>query len=166
MNREIETELGAISSSVSRISGLYQLWAQKNNANYRVGQLLYILLLKGAATQKEMAEICEIPKQTVNNAVKLLAQERFIEFEQDAADKRQKLIRLTPLGEQYAGDTLEPIFKLNLKVAERLGIDRIHELALGLVDLAAALELEMRLLEIDGTWEARGRDSQHKDMEG
>jgi DNA-binding MarR family transcriptional regulator len=113
-----------------------------------------------------MAEICEIPKQTVNNAVKLLARERFIEFEQDVADKRQKLIRLTPLGEQYAGDTLEPIFKLNLKVAERLGIDRIHELAHGLVDLAAAMELEMRLLEIDGTWEARGRDSQHKNMEG
>jgi DNA-binding MarR family transcriptional regulator len=155
MNPEIENELGSLSASISRINGLYRQWGLKNGALYGVTQVLYVLRFKEAATQKQICECCEIPKQTVNNVVKQLKDEGYIEFETTAEDKRQKLIRLTALGIDFAKRTLEPFFRLNLRVYERLGLDPIRNLASGLYDLGDAIELEMRMLELDSQWDNR-----------
>ncbi|MDR1600375.1 MAG: MarR family transcriptional regulator [Oscillospiraceae bacterium] len=146
-----------MSASISRISGLCQLWAQKNGVLYGVVQVLYILRFKGTVTQKRISECCEIPKQTVNNVIKQLKEDGFIEFETRGGDKRQKLIRLTALGEDYAARTLEPFFRLNQKVYERIGLDPIRRLESDLNDLGDAIELETRILELDGEWENRDR---------
>jgi DNA-binding MarR family transcriptional regulator len=146
MNPEIENELGSLSASVSRINGLYRQWGLKNGALYGVTQVLYVLRFQEAATQKQICECCEIPKQTVNNVVKQLKDQGYIEFETPAGDKRQKLIRLTALGKDFTKRTLEPFFRLNLRVYERLGLDPIRKLVSGLYDLGDAIELEMRSL--------------------
>jgi DNA-binding MarR family transcriptional regulator len=152
MNHKIEFELVSLSASVSRINGLCRQWGLKNGALHGVVQILYILRFKEPVTQKQISEYCELPKQTINNVVKQFKDAEYIEFETSVEDKHQKLIRLTALGADYAERTLEPFFKLNLRVYERLGLSPVRNLASGLSDLGDAIELEMQMLELDFKW--------------
>jgi DNA-binding MarR family transcriptional regulator len=153
MNSKFEGELGAIASSISRISGLYQQLAQKNGVPYGIAQVLYILYFKDAVTQKQICESCEIPKQTVNNAIRFFKKENYITLDADGTDKRQKLIKLTSAGKEYTQKTLEPYFRLNEKVFDRLGFKLIHQLVEGLTALGDAIELEMELHKVTTKWE-------------
>jgi DNA-binding MarR family transcriptional regulator len=157
MNPKFESELGAIASSVSRIQGLYQQWAQKNNMLYGIVQVLYILYLQGPVTQKQISEGCETPKQTVNNVIRLFKKEKYITLDTGDTDKRQKLIKLTPAGKEYMQKILEPYFKLNEKVFDRLGFKLIHQLVEGLTALGDAIELEMELYEVSSKWEKKAQ---------
>jgi DNA-binding MarR family transcriptional regulator len=155
MNSKFERELGPIASSVSRIDGLYQQWAQKNDMLYGVVQVLYILYFKDAVTQKQICESCKIPKQTVNNVIRFFKKENYITLDADSTDKRQKLIRLTPAGKEYTQKTLEPYFRLNENVFDRLEFKLIHQLVEGLTALGDAIELEMELYKVTSKWEKK-----------
>jgi DNA-binding MarR family transcriptional regulator len=155
MNQKFERELGAVASSTSRIQGLYRQWAQKNDMLYGIVQVLYILHLQGVVTQKQISESCETPKQTINNVIRLFKEKNYIALGADGADKRQKLIRLTPAGKKYMQKTLEPYFRLNEKVFGRLGFKLIHQLVEGLTALGDTIELEMELYEVSSKWERK-----------
>ncbi|MDR1618536.1 MAG: hypothetical protein LBS06_05740 [Treponema sp.] len=155
MNQKFESELGAIASSISRIQGLYQQWAQKNNILYGIVQVLYILYLQGAVTQKQISESCETPKQTINNVIRFFKKENYITLDASGTDKRQKFIKLTPAGKKYMQKILEPYFRLNEKVFGRLGFKLIHQLVEGLTALGDAIELEMELYEVSSKWEKK-----------
>ncbi|MDR1467727.1 MAG: MarR family transcriptional regulator [Spirochaetaceae bacterium] len=155
MNSTFERELGTIASSISRIKGLYQQWAQKNDMLYGIVQVLYILYLEGPVTQKQISESCETPKQTVNNVIRLFKKEKYITLDTDGTDKRQKRIKLTPAGKNYMQKTLEPYFRLNEKVFARLGSALSHQLVEGLTALGDAIELEMELYEVSSKWEKK-----------
>jgi DNA-binding MarR family transcriptional regulator len=157
MNSKFESELGAIASSVSRIGGLYQQWAQKNDTLYGIAQVAYILYLQGPVTQKQISESCKIPKQTVNNVIRLFKKEKYITLNADGTDKRQKLITLTPAGKDYMQKMLEPCFRLNEKVFDRLGSALSHQLVEGLTALGDAIELEMELYEVSSKWEKKAQ---------
>lgn len=152
MNIEVEKALGAISTGVSRLEGLYTKLAQKQGISYGVVQVLYILKLNGAVTQKQMSEICEIPKQTVNSVIKQLKADNYITLISSSEDKREKKVRLTESGEDYTLEVLNPYFKLNEKVCERFGIDLIQRLGKELNSLGNTLEMEMELSEVTKKW--------------
>jgi DNA-binding MarR family transcriptional regulator len=155
MNQKFESELGTIASSISRIQGLYQQWAQKNNMLYGVVQVLYILYLRGSVTQKQISESCETPKQTVNNVIRLFKKEKYVILGESGTDKRQKFIKLTPAGKEYMQKILEPYFRLNEKVFDRLGSELSHQLVEGLTALGDTIELEMELYEVSSKWEKK-----------
>ena len=155
MDIEIETGLGSISAGVSRLDGLYSKWAQKHGNPYGVIQVYYILKLNGAVTQKQISEFCEIPKQTVNNVIQQLKANKHITLKANKEDKREKKIRLTPLGETYIQEILTPFFELNETVIKRVGMDLLRDLSKGLNTLGDALELEMELKEVSSKWENR-----------
>ena len=160
MNMEIEKGLGTISAGVSRIDGLYSKLAQKQGVPYGIIQVLYILRLNGAVTQKQISEICEIPKQTVNSVVKQLQADSHITLVSSSEDKREKKIQFTSLGETYCQELLNPFFELNEKVVDRIGIDLIRQLSEGLTTLGDAIELEMELKEVSLKWENKRRENQ------
>jgi len=155
MNLEIETELGYISAGVSRLEGLYVKLAQKQGITYGIVQVLYSLRLNGSVTQKEISGTCEIPKQTVNCAIKQLKADKYITLVTGKEDKRVKKIKLTKSGESYMQTILKPYFEVNIAVGNRVGVDLIKNLSKGLKTLGDALELEMELKEVSSKWEEK-----------
>jgi DNA-binding MarR family transcriptional regulator len=153
MNNEADAAIGAIDAGVSRIKGLYTKFAQKHEIPYGIIQVAYVLSLRNPVTQKQISEICEIPKQTVNGVVRQLKEDKYITITAGKEDKREKKIRLTPLGEVYIQETLKPFFELNKMVVDRIGMDFIHQLSQGLNTLGDTLEMEMELKEVSSKWE-------------
>jgi DNA-binding MarR family transcriptional regulator len=152
MNYNADVAIGAIDAGVSRIKTLYTKFAQKHEIPYGIIQVSYVLRLHNPVTQKQISEICEIPKQTVNGVIKQLKAANYITVTVGTGDKREKEIRLTPLGEVYIQETLLPFFELNKTVASRIGMDLLEQLTQGLAVLGDALEMEMELQEVVTKW--------------
>jgi len=155
MNEETEAGLGAISAGVHKLDGLYSKLAQKQGVSYGVVQIFYILSLHGAFTQKQISEIWQVPKQTVNSVIKKLIADKHITLIVSKEDKRGKKIRLTPLGKAYTKKLLKPFFELNESVGNRIGINLINQLSKGIKTLGDAIEMEMELKEISSKWEKK-----------
>ena len=153
MGYEADAVIGSIDAGVSRIKGLYTKFAQKHEIPYGIIQVSYVLRLHSPVTQKQISEICEIPKQTVNGVIKQLKADKHITVTTGKGDKREKEIRLTPLGEKYIQETLDPFFALNKRVVDRIGLDLLDQLSQGLTILGDALEMEMELQEVSTKWE-------------
>ncbi|MCL2203369.1 MAG: MarR family transcriptional regulator [Defluviitaleaceae bacterium] len=153
MGYEADVAIGAIDAGVSRIKGLYTKFAQKHEIPYGIIQVSYVLKLHNPVTQKQISEICEMPKQSVNGVIKQLKADKRITVTAGKGDKREKEIRLTPLGEKYIQETLDPFFALNKRVADRIGMDLLNRLSQGLATLGDTLEMEMELQEVSAKWE-------------
>lgn len=162
MESDFIKELAAISSAVSRVGGLYQKWAQKHEAHYCTVQIFFAVRSKGSVTQKQICESYEMSKQTVNNVIRQLKKNDYIDLVESEADKREKKIVLTQSGEIYSRQLLEPLFELDKKVVERVGLNLIVRLAEDMNTYGDALELEMELAEITSAWDKRKADKQTK----
>lgn len=162
MNIKIETSLGSIAAGMTRIEGLYEKLAEKQGFSYGVVQLFYILKLNDSVTQKQVSQICNIPKQTVNIVIKQLKTEKHIILIANKKDKREKIIKLTPLGEALSQKLLTPYFELNELVGKKIGIDLLNNLSKGLNTLGDALELEMELKEVSSKWEEKKKNNEAK----
>jgi len=137
MDLEVETGMGSISASVRKLDGLYSKLAHKQGTTYGFVSVYYILKFNRASTQKEISDIWQVPKQTVNNVIKKL---------------------ITPLGEAYTEKLLKPFFELNELVGKRVGINLLNKLSERLNTLGNALELEMELREVSSKWETKAND--------
>lgn len=155
MNLEIETQVGTISAGISRINGVYEKYAHKQGISYGIINIFYMLRFHDAVTQNQIAEICMIPKQTVHSFIKQLKTEGYIVLAANGNDKREKEILLTPRGEKYSQELLEPFFELHEKAAKRLGTDFLQQLSNILTSLGDIFELELELKQISEKWEEK-----------
>ena len=144
------------------MEGLYSKWAQKHGNPYGVIQVLYVLRLNGTVTQKQISEICEIPKQTVNSVIKQLKVDKHITLVANNEDKREKKIKLTLLGETYIQRILTPFFELNEIVIKRVGMKLLRDLSEGLKTLGDTLEMEMEIKEVSSKWENKMKTNMEK----
>lgn len=150
---DIEKQLISISNTMSKMQGLYRKIAIKNGISNVNVQILYILYFNKSVTQKQIHNLCEIPKQTINNIIKELKDKNYITLIADDIDKRQKYIVFTDEGKKYCESILEPFFNINEKVIKRVGKNLTKELAEKMSILCKALELEIEILEITKKWE-------------
>ena len=155
MDYEADFALGAIRAGINRIEGLYSKFAQKHEIPYGVAQVLYVIKLNSPVTQKQISEICEIPKQTVNGVIRQLEADRHITLTVNSENKREKTIALTPLGEAYTREILQPLVEINQMLAKRIGLDSINEISKSLALLCDALEMEIEFKEVSSKWEGK-----------
>jgi len=156
MSLEIDINMGAISAGVNRIDKLYAKLAQIHGVEYGAtssGSVLYVLYLHGAITQKQISEICEIPKQTVNNTITQLKKDEHIILITNNEDKREKRIELTDKGKKYCEKMLEPFLEINQKLGDRIGLPFIAQIVNDLKTVGDALEQEIELKAIELKWE-------------
>jgi DNA-binding MarR family transcriptional regulator len=162
VNYEADAAIGALDAGVSRIRGLYTRFAQKHEIPYGIIQVAYALGMHSPVTQKQISEICEIPKQTVNGVIRQLKADGHITVTAGKEDKREKEIALTSKGEAYIQKTLQPFFELNKMVVGRIGADFINQLSQGLTTLGDTLEMEMELQEVTKKWEGHNAISRRQ----
>lgn len=73
--------------SLSRGSQYYSEWNQKNGLTDYLSLIMYELLIRKRLTQKELAELGDLPKQSINKGIKILKDQGYLELIVDSHDK-------------------------------------------------------------------------------
>ena len=95
--------------------------------NYRLF-VLYVLDNHPGATQKAISDHAGLPKQTVNTVIRALRTEGYVTLSPASGDRREKNAVLTPAGQAYARELLEPLYALEDAVFARMGDARVQEM--------------------------------------
>lgn len=96
-----------IAQCISRMDGKYYDYARRSMAAENEVYVLYTLSDGETHTQKNICDEWHIPKTTVNSVVNKMRADGTVEIA--GVDGREKLLRLTKAGAEYAGRALEVI---------------------------------------------------------
>ena len=114
-NRQLVRQLMV---SINRVDGIWYRLARHSGVKVNTLSLLFALDDGQPRTQKQICEEWIIPKTTINTVVKECAAAGYVELTQVG---REKLLRLTPAGQQYAQEVLRPFYQAeNAAMAQTL----------------------------------------------
>lgn len=109
---------------------VYAEWAKAHGIS--VSCLLALTAIDEAGddcTQKKISQRWLIPKQTVNMILKDFENRRFVELLPMQGDKRNKRIKFTETGKEYADKILNELREVELSAINKIGIERMHRLS-------------------------------------
>ena len=140
VNQEINTLVNAYCRLRDRQYAVYSRCAKRHGLTANELFVLDILwFAPEGCTQTEICERLSANKQTIAAVIDRFRKKGFLWYEEVAEDRRNKRIRFTEAGRQYAGAIIPPAADAeNLAMAE-LGIEKLTEL----VNLTARLTENM-----------------------
>ena len=128
---------------INQIRGSWVQLAKKFNINYHEMLLLYHLYRHGSCTQKLICEHYMLPKQTVNNIVMDAKEGGYIEMGFAPNNRKEKVLVLTPAGEEYISSLVSSMNKVEKDMAEKMGEEKLYLLANLLVDYSDIIKEEI-----------------------
>ena len=108
---------------------VYEEWAKAHGLS--VNSLLVLCAVHdggNGCTQKKISQRWLIPKQTVNMVFKDFERRGLVKLSPLSADKRNKVIRFTKAGEEYADAIISELRKAELFAVEEIGIEHMKQL--------------------------------------
>ena len=129
MNEQSLNELHRFYSLWRENNAIYDKWAKAHGLSSN--ELLFLYSLYEAdnhCTQREISQRWFIPKQTINTILKDFERKGYVKLSSSADDKRNKLIRLTPTGMDYAKSIIEELRAKELYVMQEMGTIRVREM--------------------------------------
>ena len=121
------SETEKLNLSIIHGSRAYSQWEQDHDLPDYLVVIMYELLIRGKLTQRELVNLSDLPKQSINKGIKILHDH--ITMTVDPSDKRVRFCQLTEAGRKYAYDRLRPLFELEEKTAQAMGTDKMKLLA-------------------------------------
>lgn len=122
MNEIFKCQLREHYALWNSINTLYSRWAKERGMTYDSLFVLYAIYYgKGKVCQKEICEEWSMPKQTVNSILKNYEKKGYICFQQKESDKRNKTIRVTEKGQQFADKVIRELERTELSVLQKIG---------------------------------------------
>lgn len=108
---------------------VYEEWAKGQGLSTNSLLVLSSIYEGGEdCTQKKISQQWLIPKQTINMILKEFERKGLVELFPMQEDKRNKLIRFTSAGNDYAEGILSRLRKVELSVIEEMGMERMQQL--------------------------------------
>ena len=99
-----------------RVNDVYRVWAQNHNTNETTVFVLYVINTSTPyCTQIEIGNKLLLPKQTVSLVLSGLEKKGFIFRESNPKDRRNKIVKLTEEGAQYANCILEELRSMEIE---------------------------------------------------
>lgn len=121
-----------------RINDIYRVWAQNHNTNETTVFILYVINTSTPyCTQNEIGNKLFLPKQTVSLALSGLEKKGYILREANPQDRRNKIVKFTEQGAQYANRILDELRTMELEAfssipqEERMAISETFSLLAG-----------------------------------
>lgn len=108
---------------------VYEEWAKAHGLS--VNSLLVLCAIHDGGddcTQKKISQRWLIPKQTINMVFKDFERRGFVKLFPLPEDKRNKVIRFTKAGKEYADSIISELRKVELFAVEEVGIERMKQL--------------------------------------
>ena len=109
------SETEKLNLSIIHGSRAYSQWEQDHDLPDYLVVIMYELLIRGKLTQRELVNLSDLPKQSINEGIKILRDHDHITMTVDPSDKRVRFCQLTEAGRKYAYDRLRPLFELEEK---------------------------------------------------
>ena len=128
MDGLIREQIKEVYSAMSKITGLYGIWAKEHGLSYNALLVLYTMEEISNCTQKQICDRWLIPKQTVNTILADFKDQGYVEFEIDRINKREKIVRFTELGQQYATTILTKLHTIEETVMIKMGSNMCEQL--------------------------------------
>lgn len=116
-----------LNMSMVRGSKAYDEWDKRHHLSGYLTIILYELILRKKLTQKELVDLSGMPKQSINKGIRILQEKKYLQMSVDKKDKRIKFCELTSEGQKYAQETIQPLFDLENKTAEKLGTKKMQQ---------------------------------------
>lgn len=108
---------------------MYEEWSKEHGLSYNNVMFLYTLYdNEDNCTQKMICQKCQLPKQTVNTILKDFERRGFVILTPSPSDKRNKIIRFTKTGKQYAEKVIPQLRDLELFVMTAMGAEQIERM--------------------------------------
>lgn len=123
------SETEKLNLSIIHGSRAYSQWEQDHDLPDYLVVIMYELLIRRKLTQRELVNLSDLPKQSINKGIKILRDHDHITMTVDPSDKRVRFCQLTEAGRKYAYDRLRPLFELEEKTAQAMGTDKMKLLA-------------------------------------
>lgn len=123
------SETEKLNLSIIHGSRAYSQWEQDHDLPDYLVVIMCELLIRGKLTQRELVNLSDLPKQSINKGIKILRDHDHITMTVDPSDKRVRFCQLTEAGRKYAYDRLRPLFELEEKTAQAMGTDKMKLLA-------------------------------------
>ena len=123
------SETEKLNLSIIHGNRAYSQWEQDHDLPDYLVVIMYELLIRGKLTQRELVNLSDLPKQSINKGIKILRDHDHITMTVDPSDKRVRFCQLTEAGRKYAYDRLRPLFELEEKTAQAMGTDKMKLLA-------------------------------------
>lgn len=145
MKKEItHAQIHAFNRLYYRIVGLYARLDNALGINPHLYKVLHGLVVSDLHTQKDIMQIYEMPKQTINNVILSLQKQGFVEVEISPNDKREKNINLTTSGKIYAQDFITQYTDFEWQIYQRLGAKKLEKF------IEISTDFEMAFSEVLG----------------
>lgn len=130
MNKRIVAGLKRMGREDSRYDALYRrVYAAFDLAPCATWVLYFLLASEDGLTQHEIAGMMMFPKQTVNSAVARLANDGMVEFSAMDGSRKEKRIRLTAAGRDYADQTVNRLLLAEIRATRKLGEEKMNALS-------------------------------------
>lgn len=111
------------------ISDFYSEYAASVGLTFAAFKVLGIIYKRKTCTQKDIIQLTYLPKQTVNAIINNFTKQGIIEepFE-DENDKRNKLIKFSKKGEEYAENIIEKVRNATFRALDNIGEEKRNAL--------------------------------------
>ncbi len=124
---------------MEQLNKYYDVWLEYNNVyvewakaqGLSVNSLLVLCAIHDGGdncTQKKISQRWLIPKQTINMVFKDFEHKGLVELYPLPEDKRNKVIRFTKAGKEYADTIVARLRKVELSAIEEIGVERMQQL--------------------------------------
>ena len=109
MRDEIRGQIARYCELLHTWNASYEEYAKSVGFSYTSLSVLEAIYEHPDCTQKQLAEICFLPKQTVNAVITSFLKKGWVKLEELPEDRRNKTIHLTEAGEAKAAETITKI---------------------------------------------------------
>ena len=90
--------------------------------------ILYELLMRQKLTQKDLVNLSDLPKQSINKGIHRLLEKDYLELTVDPDDNRVKYCQLTDRGKKYAQEKMAALFEIENRIAQKMGAKKMKQL--------------------------------------
>ncbi len=141
-------EIRKIMICVNMIDGIYTMGARKIGIKYNTLALFYALDDGLPHSQKEICEQWLIPKTTINTIVRECAEAGYVVLD-PAGQMKEKTIRITEKGREFAGPILNQFYEIERRAMEKTLEGFSHEFVKAVEHFANYLKEEAQKLPLE-----------------
>lgn len=128
MESNIRTQIAQYCGLLSEWNASYEEYAKSVGLSYISLSILSAIYSNPGCTQKELADKCFLPKQTVNAVITMFLKNGWVKLEEMPEDRRNKTVNFTDTGMDKADEIMTKVHKSENKAMRRLTKDQREQL--------------------------------------
>lgn len=143
MNEKIKDQLCELCYAINATNAVYGKLAKKLGISYNALMILYSIEENKNCTQKHICEELQFSKSTVHSILLDFIKKGYMYLELSKDNKKEKIIYLTPKGEEYLNKIMSKVHSIEIRAMEKLGENLRKQLVKSSIEFYKTLNKEV-----------------------